>query len=113
MVEFHSRAWHRALEGPRNLSETLAMIQWGQRFCCHGRSLESPILSRVKDEMQACVSRLPISEKSCPLGRAQLAVLRGAESVETRSPDAEPKSRSRHSADTRPPLARPEAGRTC
>jgi len=27
MVEFHSRAWHRALKGPRNLSETLALIQ--------------------------------------------------------------------------------------
>jgi hypothetical protein len=27
MVEFHFRAWHRALEGPRNLSETFPMIR--------------------------------------------------------------------------------------
>jgi len=27
MVEFHFRAWHRALEGLRNLSETFPMIR--------------------------------------------------------------------------------------
>jgi hypothetical protein len=70
MVQFHLWAWHRALKRLRNLSETFPTIRGWQRFRCHGWYQNGPIVQRVKAEMQGCVSELPFSGESRPLGRA-------------------------------------------